>query len=159
MRSELRARDQAYDVRRKRASNKLLQLVGRGRSHMTIWRRILSVSLISSHLAMLSPLAHGGMVATEASLTPTLSAETLLRALDRDAVRAQLVSHGVSVEAAKARVEALTDAEIASLAKRFGVEPAGGFFEAVIIGFLVWAVLHATDYGGIFMNDEEKKAQ
>jgi hypothetical protein len=81
-----------------------------------------------------------------------------LRALVRDAVRGQLVSHGVSVEAAKARVEALTDAEIASLAKRFGVEPAGVFVEAVIIGLLVWALPYATDYGGTFMNDQEKKA-
>ena len=30
--------------------------------------------------------------------------------------------------------------------------------ELLIIGFLIWALLNATDYGGAFMGDKDNKA-
>ena len=128
----------------------------RGDLEMSSWRRALGVSVICTHLAVVSPFVHAGMVSTEAAVAPAVTSATLLRALDRESVQAQLLAHGVTVEQARARVAALTDQEIAHLAQRYQSEPAGGFVELVIYAFLAWAVLHATDYGGIFMNDEKK---
>tara|TARA_B100000676_G_scaffold52380_1_gene51664 strand:+ start:1362 stop:1511 length:150 start_codon:yes stop_codon:yes gene_type:complete len=49
------------------------------------------------------------MVSTEAAVAPAVTSATLLRALDRESVQAQLLAHGVTVEQARARVAALTD--------------------------------------------------
>ena len=70
--------------------------------------------------------------------------------LERADVRAALESRGVSAEEAKARVAALSDSEVESLAQKMDSLPAGaGGFEAVLwIGFLVFIILLITDILG-----------
>lgn len=67
--------------------------------------------------------------------------------LAREDVRAQLLSHGVSPEAASARIAALTDEEARQLASQFGDLPAGGDGLGVVV--LVLLVLLLTDLLGV----------
>jgi hypothetical protein len=66
---------------------------------------------------------------------------------DRGAVAGQLQAYGLSHEDAMARVAALTDAEVASLAGRIDALPAGGLvgvLPILVIIFLFWR-LTASD--------------
>lgn len=74
--------------------------------------------------------AWADLVATESVITPAPTPEwdrARLRALlDREDVQAQLHTYGVSAEEAAARVDALTDQEVALIADRLDEVPAGG---------------------------------
>jgi hypothetical protein len=73
----------------------------------------------------------------------------LLRILDRAEVQAQLQAYGLSVEQAKSRVAALSDAEAAQLAAQIESLPAGGDAGAIIGAIvLVFLVLLVTDILG-----------
>lgn len=126
---------------------------------MTRLHRLVAASVLGMSLGALTvPAANAAMVSAEATLTTVASAERLNSALDAADVRAALVRHGVAPEVARARINALSADELSSLAARYEQLPAGGAVaEVLIIGFLVWAVLVATDYGGVFMGDDEKK--
>jgi len=70
--------------------------------------------------------------------------------LERDDVRAQLEAQGVDPADARARVAAMTDAEIAELNARIDEMPAGGnsILGAVLVVFVVFVitdVIGATD--------------
>ena len=109
-------------------------------------------------LGVTAPAAQAAMVSENATLPSPMNLASLNSALDAASVQAALVRHGVDPELARERVNALSQDELNTLATRYGELPAGGMFvELVIIGFLVWAVLNATDYGGVFMSDDEKK--
>ena len=69
-------------------------------------------------------------------------------ALERDDVRAQLQALGVSVDEARARVDALTDEEIASLAGQLDRLPAGASDVIGVILF-VFVLLLITDILGL----------
>lgn len=64
----------------------------------------------------------------------------------RDDVRSALQAQGVSASDALARVQAMSDAEIAQLADRVGQAPAGGDVLGVL--FTVFVVLLVTDILG-----------
>jgi hypothetical protein len=66
--------------------------------------------------------------------TPTDHRAQLLAVLERDDVAAALVEHGVSLDQARLRVAALTDAEAARLAAEIDQAPAGA---SELIGTLV----------------------
>jgi hypothetical protein len=51
--------------------------------------------------------------------------ERVLTALERDDMLAQLEAYGISLDEARARVDALTDSEIAALSGSLDEEPAG----------------------------------
>lgn len=70
----------------------------------------------------------------------------LLSLIDRDDVRAQLQSRGVSATEAKARVSALTDDEVAQASDKLDQLPAGG--EILGLLFTVFIVLLITDILG-----------
>ncbi len=72
--------------------------------------------------------------------------DTLNRFLARDDVRQGLVAQGIDPEAARARVNALTDLEAASLAGRVDQAPAGGDVLGII--FTALLVLLITDILG-----------
>ena len=74
--------------------------------------------------------------------------EAVRGALERDDVRAQLQALGVSVDDARARVDALTDEEVASLAGRLDQLPAGGSDVIGVILF-VFVLLLITDILGL----------
>jgi hypothetical protein len=88
--------------------------------------------------------SQAGMIAT-----PTDRSQ-LLGVLERVEVQAQLQAHGVSVEQAKARVMALSDAEATQLAAQIDSLPAGGDGVGAVLGvaLIVFLVLLLTDILG-----------
>jgi hypothetical protein len=61
--------------------------------------------------------------------------------VDRGAVAAQLQAFGLSPQEARARVAALTEAEVAALADQIDALPAGGLaglLPIIVVGLLLW---------------------
>jgi hypothetical protein len=117
-------------------------------------RTLARVMIVCMCLAGAPVPARAELVATDriepvAQQLPSSRAH-LASILDRADVRAALQSHGVSPEDARARVAALSDAEVDSLAQKFDSLPAGaGGFETVLwLGFLVFLILLITDILG-----------
>jgi hypothetical protein len=73
--------------------------------------------------------------------------QRVMALMERDDVRAQLAARGVSVDEARARVAALTDAEAADLAARIDALPAGGV-SVLGVALVVFLVLLVTDILG-----------
>ena len=100
-------------------------------------------------LSLWTPNAQAGMVSSEqviASQTAPLERARLREVFDRQDVREQLQARGVDADAARARVDALTDEEVATINGKLDKLPAGG----EIIGALVFVfiVLLVTDILG-----------
>lgn len=117
---------------------------------ITKLRRLIASLLVVSIAGVGLPLpAQAGMVGTDAVVA---SAERgrVVGMLDRAEVRAQLEALGVSPTDVKARVAALTDAEVAQLAGQIDRLPAGGDAIGAIVGalVLVFIVLLITDILG-----------
>jgi hypothetical protein len=97
--------------------------------------------------------AHAAMVSTAEILKQSqgnLDRERLLMILDRSEVRVQLEAWGVSGEEAKARVDNLTDQEIAEIAAQLDQMPAGGSAIGILVGaaLIMFLVLLVTDILG-----------
>lgn len=120
----------------------------------TTFKRLIASALIPSLLLVGTPLmAQAGIVSTEQALTvqaaspqSEASRERLSAFLNRDDVRAELLAQGVSADDAMARVQAMSDAEVAELAHRVDQAPAG----AGVVGllFTVFVILLVTDILG-----------
>jgi len=114
--------------------------------------RILAVCVCLTGLRV--PAAQAELIATDrvqATDQVRLSARARLGSLlDRADVRAELQSHGVSPEDAKARVAALSDDEVERVAAKFDSLPAAGDgVEGVLwLAFLVFVILLITDILG-----------
>lgn len=116
--------------------------------------RLVSQTLIISTLSMSIwlPTAQATMITTDqvAGIQTSVQDRERVRAFfDREDVQAQLQSKGVSSESAKARVDSMTDSEIASVNGHLDNLPAGG--DGGIIGALVFIfiVLLITDLLGL----------
>ena len=72
--------------------------------------------------------------------------QRLQRYLEREDVRAGLERNGVTAAAAKARVDALSDDEVASVAGKIDALPAGGEFIGALV--FVFVLLLITDILG-----------
>ena len=72
--------------------------------------------------------------------------QRLQRYLEREDVRAGLEKNGVTAAAAKARVDALSDDEVASVAGKIDALPAGGEFIGALV--FVFVLLLITDILG-----------
>jgi hypothetical protein len=112
------------------------------------------VILALSAFTIISAPAHAVMVNTADILKlkqQDLTRERLQMLLDRSEVRKQLVDWGVDPEEAKARVESLTDQEVAKIVARMDQLPAGGDGLGVIVGaaVLIFLVLLITDLTGV----------
>lgn len=112
--------------------------------------RTLSVALVWCGLQ--ASVAQAAFVPTEALNPPTANTQTdsraaLAQVLAREDVRAQLLAHGVSPEAAATRIAALSDQEARQLADQFASLPAGGDGLGVVV--LVLLVLVFTDLLGL----------
>ena len=122
-----------------------------------------TLSRCASGCVALIPASQAGMLSAEQVVEAQNSEETsnhrrIANELSRTEVQSLLVEHGVSLEMARERVAALSDAEAAELAKQFDRAPAGGAFTGfLIIFFFGWAILHATDYLQIFSGDEKTR--
>jgi hypothetical protein len=131
-------------------------LFKRGEKKMPSLSRIVARVLVVSlgTLGLPIPAAQAELVPTdrvETTRQEQLSAREILGSLfDRGDVRAALERHGVDADDAKARVDALSDDEVARLATRFDSLPAAGngFESALWLGFLVFVVLLVTDILG-----------
>ena len=105
--------------------------------------------MIKQLIAMLVAICLTGTSQAAMIATPT-DRSHLLDVLDRVEVQDQLQAQGVSIEQAKARVAALSDAEAAQLAAQIDSLPAGGDGVGALIGavLIVFLVLLITDILG-----------
>jgi len=114
--------------------------------------RVLVISVCTLGLPL--PHAQAELVATDQvepsrpSVQP--ARERMSTLFDRADVRAALEEHGVGIEEARSRVNALSDDEVGILADRFDSLPAAGDgFEALLwVGFLTFVILLVTDILG-----------
>ena len=93
--------------------------------------------------------SQAAMIATQADRG------ALLGVLERAEVQAQLQAHGVTLEQARARVAALSDAEAAQLAAQIDSLPAGGdplgaLISAALIVFLVLLLTDILGFTKVF---------
>jgi len=111
---------------------------------------VLSASLIS--LGMQAPAAAGVVGTAEAIASQDRNARAVVDAtLARADVRAELERMGVDAAAIEGRLDALSEAEVATLAGQIGDAPAGGDALAVIgIVFVVLVILELVGVIDIF---------
>jgi hypothetical protein len=114
--------------------------------------RFLIVSLCYFYLPMQPAQAELVPTYAIAAVNESDSArQTLARYLQREEVRAGLEQYGVNPAAAKARVDALSDDEVATVAGKINALPAGGeFIGAVVFIFLVLLVTDILGFTKIF---------
>ena len=109
---------------------------------------------LSVGLAGVMHTASAAVVGTRAVMMQVERADTVARvqaALDREVVQQQLVAHGVDIDAAKARVAALSDAELRQLDGRLAQLPAGaGLLEIIGVVFVVLLILELVGVIDIF---------
>ncbi len=117
-------------------------------------RFIATLVALSVGLAGVVHTASAAVVGTRAVMMQAERADTVARvqaALEREAVQQQLVAHGVDIEAAKARVAALSDAELRQLDGRLAELPAGaGLLEIIGVVFVVLLILELVGVIDIF---------
>jgi hypothetical protein len=111
-----------------------------------------AVCIVSSGLlapAYATTISTEQLAAATAAAVGVLSAnhQRLHAALDRTDLAAALQARGVSVEALRDRVDALTDAEAAQVLAQIDQAPAGGDVLGII--FTVFIVLLVTDILGV----------
>jgi hypothetical protein len=106
-------------------------------------RRAMAGVLIATTVSSgLPPAARAGTIGTERALAS--DRERVLVVLNRADVRSALEARGVSAEEAKARIEALTDAEAAQLAQQIDSAPAGARNPLAILVIPVVLVIGAV---------------
>lgn len=117
---------------------------------MYTFRRLLSTVLILCTLGMHVP-ARAAMLATDAAYNPA-AREAVLGALERADVRARLEALGARPQDVKARVQALSDDEVAQLAADMERLPAGGdsIVGAIVLIFLVLLLTDILGFTKIF---------
>ena len=109
---------------------------------------LVAMSLSFAGLAQAAPMtvAAPALIGTEQAAAAQPGRALLAQTLARADVIAGLQARGVSVEAAQARVAALTDAEAAQVAAQIDQAPAGGDVLGVIL--TIFVVLLITDILG-----------
>lgn len=111
-------------------------------------RKVQPVAILMITLTMLLSIspqsAIGFLVETETMLDMNrgqAARETVRQFLSREDVRAAIVSQGVDLLEADARIDSLTDAEAIQIADQIDQLPAGGDFLGFIIAVLVIVIL------------------
>ena len=111
---------------------------------------LVAMSLSFAGLAQAAPLslapAAPALIGTEQAAAAQSGRAQLEQALTRSDVVAGLKARGVSIDAARDRVAALTDAEAAQVAAQIDQAPAGGEVLGVIV--TIFVVLLITDILG-----------
>ncbi len=109
-------------------------------------RRFVASLLIVSISGLAIPLpAQASMIATDA-VVASVDRGRIASLLMREDVRQQLKAYGVSAGEVQARVDTLTDAELAQLNGQVGELPAGGIIGAILF---VFVILLITDILGL----------
>jgi hypothetical protein len=115
---------------------------------MTAFNRFVSGVMIVSILGAGMPLpASAGIVATD-QVAAGSERDRVTSFLERAEVQAQMQALGVNPQAAVARVNALSDDEIAGLADRIDQLPAGGS-DVLTVLVAVFLILLITDLLGL----------
>ena len=112
-------------------------------------RLVASVLIPCVALAGLPLTAQAGIVSTEQAMTADAAdanRDRVTSFLSRDDVRAELQAQGLSATDAVARVQAMSDAEVAQLAQRVDQAPAGAGVVGVL--FSIFVILLITDILG-----------
>ena len=113
-------------------------------------RRLVAGLVLVSMTGLVIPLpAQAGVVATEAltaSSSTSSARDRVAVLLARADLRAQLEARGVRPADIQARIDALSDEEVAQLAGRIDALPAGGDVVGAIV--FVFLVLLITDFLG-----------
>lgn len=109
--------------------------------------RWISSLLIVCVAGLGAPLPASAGIVTTDQVASSAQRERVRNFLDRQEVRAKLESLGVDPNAAKARVDALTDQEANDLAASIDRLPAGGDILGLV--FTVFIVLLITDILGL----------
>lgn len=115
----------------------------------TLYRFVAAVLIPCIALAGLPLASQAGIVSTEAAIAATVadaSRERVNIFLEREDVRAALQEQGVSADDAIARVQAMSDAEVAQLAQRVDQALVGSGVVGVL--FSVFLILLVTDILG-----------
>lgn len=118
------------------------------------WRKPVASAMIVAITALSTPIgpASAAIVGTDSVLKQTQGSDRdrVRDFLNRDDVQSQLESLGVSPDEAKARVSALSDAEISKIAGRLDTLPAGEGLGAIVgAAVLIFLVLLITDLVGL----------
>lgn len=116
---------------------------------MRLTSRFLIVGLLG--LGMPFSPAQAGLIGTDQVATSSPSQakhdrERISAFLDRADVRAQLQRQGLDAEAAKSRVNALTDEEVKRISGKLDQAPAGG--DVIGVLFAIFIILLVTDILG-----------
>lgn len=109
---------------------------------------VVAVGILALNLHL--PVANAAMVGTEAvvhAVQAQQQRDRIHEALNREDVKAKLVSLGVEPSQVQARVDALTDDEAQRLAKQMDEMPAGGDIVGALV--LVFVILLITDLMGL----------
>lgn len=117
---------------------------------MVFSSRVLMISMLS--LSLWVPNAQAGMIGSEQVIASQAAQRERARAVfDRQDVREQLQALGVDADAARARVDALTDNEVATINGKIDSLPAGGgIVGAVVFVFLVLLITDILGFTKVF---------
>ena len=114
---------------------------------MNLFYRCLARILICT-MAIGMPLPASALIVTTDQVQAAGDRDKVRSVLDRAEVRAQMESLGVNANAARARVDALTDEEVSDLAGRIDALPAGG--DSILgVLFAIFIILLITDILGL----------
>ncbi len=101
--------------------------------------RILVVCMIGMPFSVQAGLVGTGEAVSAAQAQ--VARDAVLRVIDRAEIAQQLQTLGLSPQAAKDRVNALTDSEVAQLAGRIASAPAGADGSGVVLLILIVALV------------------
>lgn len=120
---------------------------------MYILRQTLSIVLIAAIFSLGLPMrpAQAALLGTEALLQQSVDRQQLRDFLKRMDVRAEMEKLGVSADEALARVDSMTDLEVAQINSKLAQLPAGGDAIGGLISALlfIFIVLLITDIVGL----------
>ena len=115
----------------------------------SFFRWISAALIIAVTVTTISAPAQAAMIATQDAAAAASDRQRVNAFLDRGDVAARLQALGVKPADAKARVAALSDEDVSTLAGRMDALPAGGFVGDIIGALvLVFLVLLLTDILG-----------
>jgi hypothetical protein len=114
---------------------------------MNRFNRAIARLLVVCTFALGLPLPASADIVTTDQIYASSERERVRSFLEREDVRSQMQSFGVDADAAKARVDALSDQEVKELAGRIDELPAGAGIVGVL--FAVFIILLVTDILGL----------
>lgn len=114
---------------------------------MNRFNRAIARLLVVCTFALGLPLPASADIVSTDQIYTSSERERVRSFLEREDVRSQIQSFGVDADAAKARVDALSDQEVKELAGRIDELPAGAGIVGVL--FAVFIILLVTDILGL----------